>query len=239
MATTLPATYYTVQRIIQSAYWDCGKVQSTVEPSTLQYQVGMQRLNDIVNIEQTQGLKLFTLVDTPVTLIAGQATYALGTVGTPGMKPLRVLEAYYLDTNSIRRPLVCLSWDEYLRLSTPTQQGQLNSYFVDKQQNVLNVSVWLVPDTTAATGTLHLLLQNQCTNAVNLTDNIMFPIEWSMYLRWALADDLASGQPQAIMDRCARKAEGYRMALEGWDVEDASTMMTPDQRVGGRYGRFR
>ena len=236
---TIPAAPNTVQAIIQKAYWDSGLLQETDEPNSTQYATAMQRLNDIVNVEQTQGLKLFTLEDQTVTLVAGQGQYVLGTLGTPGTKPMRVLQAYYVDSTGIRRPLICLSWDEYLRLSQPQQQGPLNSYFVDKQPTVLNVSVWLVPDTTAATGALHLLVQNQITQAIALTDNIMFPIEWTMYLRWALADDLATGQPAAIMQRCAAKAEGYRKVLEDWDVEDASTQFTPDQRAGFGYSRFR
>mgnify|MGYP003350501246 CR=1 FL=1 len=49
-------------------------------------------------------------------------------------KPLRVIEAYYLDSSGIRRPLVVLSWDDYFRLSQVNQVGQINSYFVNKQQ---------------------------------------------------------------------------------------------------------
>ena len=90
---------------------------------------------------------------------------------------------------------------------------------------------WLTPDTAAANGTAHLLTQKRINNAVSLTEDIMFPIEWSMGLRWGLADDLATGQPAAIMQRCEAKAKAYREALEDWDVEDAPTTFTPDQRV--------
>lgn len=235
-----PAALYNCQRIIWLAFKDAGLIQDGDTPSTDQYNDGMLRLNDIVNLWQTQGLKLWTLQDLPITLIAGQAKYSLGTAGTfDGSKPLRVLQAYYLDSNGIRRPLVTMSWDDWIRLSQVTQQGQINSYFVDKQQYQLNVYFWLVPDSVAATGTAHLLVQNQITNGVNLTDNIAFPIEWAMGLRWALADDLATGQPQSIMDRCERKANQYRLALEDWDVEDAPTSFTPDQRALYSANSFR
>ena len=46
-----------------------------------------------------------------------------------------------------------------------------------------------------------------------------------------LADELATGQPQPIMQRCEAKANQYRQALEDWDVEDASTSFAPDQRA--------
>ena len=228
---TSPITYQTAQRIIRMAYKDAGLLQDGDEPSGEQYADGLMRLNDVANLWQTQGLKLWLVQDIPVPLIAGKATYQLNPTGDVQItKPLRVLQAYYLDTNSIRRPLITLSWDEYTRLSQVTQMGQLNSYFVDKQQASLNVSFWLVPDATAATGTAHLVIQNQITQMVSLTDTTAFPLEWSLALRWGLADELATGQPQAIMDRCEKRAKAYREALEDWDVEDASTSFSPDQR---------
>jgi len=228
---TTPASFLTAQRIIRMAYRDAGIIQEGDEPNGEQYADGMMRLNDVANLWQTQGLKLWLMQDIAVTLVANQATYSLKPSGDVNMtKPLRVIEAYYLDSSSIRRPLIPLSWSDWTRLSQVTQTGQLNSYFVNKQQTSLDVSFWLVPDSTAATGTAHLVLQTQITQMVSLTDTTGFPMEWAMALRWGLADDLATGQPQAIMDRCEKRATMYRNALEDWDVEDAPTSFTPDQR---------
>ena len=66
-----------------------------------------------------------------------------------------------------------------------------------------------------------------------------FPIEWRIALRWGLADELATGQPQSIMDRCQQRAISYRTMLEDWDVEDAPTRFTPDSRGQYSMGKFR
>jgi hypothetical protein len=228
---TVHAISNTAERLVTMAYRDAGLTEEGQSPNGDQVGEALVRLNDMINQWQTQGLKLFLLQDIGVTLVAGQARYALMPGGDVNMcKPLRVLQGYYLDTNSIRRPLVVLSWEEYLRLSTPVQQGQVNSYFVDKQYDRLWVSFWLVPDAIAATGTCHLLTQVQVPNVTELDSTVVFPIEWFLALRWGLADELATGQPQSIMDRCEKRANTYRMALEDWDVEDAPTMFTPDQR---------
>ena len=228
---TTPTSLVTTQRVIRMAYKDAGLVQDGDEPNGEQYADGLLRLYDLINYMQTQGLKLWLQTDQAVTLVAGTATYTLGPSGDVVMtKPMRVLQAYWLDSSSNRTPLIPLSRDEYTRLSQTTSQGAVNSYFVDKQQTQLSVSVWNVPDTTAAAGTLHLILQVQATTPVALTDTTGFPQEWALALRWGLADDLATGQPQAILQRCAIKAETYRRALEDWDVEDASTMFAPDSR---------
>jgi hypothetical protein len=154
-------------------------------------------------------------------------------------KPLRVVEAYYADANGIRRPLSPLAWADYVRLSVITQTGQPSSYFIDKQQSVLSVFFWLIPDATAALGTGHVVLQTQVTNFISVTETMNFPIEWRIALRWGLADELATGQPQAIMDRCQSRALAYRTMLEDWDVEDAPTRFTADtQGQGGFTGRF-
>jgi hypothetical protein len=235
-----PATYYTAQRIIRMAYKDAGLIQDGDEPSGEQYADGLMRLNDIANLWQTQGLKLWLNQDLGVPLVAGQGKYTIGPGGSVDMaKPLRVIEAYYLDNTGIRRPLVVLSWDDYFRLSQVNQIGQINSYFVNKQQLTLNLFFWNIPDANAALGTVHLLVQNQITQMVSLTDTTAFPLEWSMGLRWGLADELATGQPQAIMDRCEKRATAYRQALEDWDVEDAPTSFTPDQRALYATSSFR
>ena len=222
------------------AYKDAGLIQDGDEPSGEQYADGLMRLNDIANLWQTQGLKLWLNQDLAVPLVAGQGNYSLGPGGSVDMaKPLRVIESYYLDSSGIRRPLVPLSWDDYFRLSQVNQVGQINSYFVNKQQFKLDLFFWNIPDALAATGTVHLLVQNQITQMVSLTDTTAFPLEWSMGLRWGLADELATGQPQAIMDRCEKRATAYRQALEDWDVEDAPTSFTPDQRALYATSSFR
>jgi len=220
---------------------DAGLLQEGDDPNSEQFADGLNRLNDIINFEQTQGLKLWLQYDLAVPLVAGQGTYTIGPGSDVDMtKPTRVLSnAYYLDSNNIRRPLIHISRDEYLRLSNPAGQGPITNYFVDKQRTELSVTFWLIPDTQAATGSAHLLIQQQMTNMVSLTDSMSLPQEWFMWARWALAADLASGQPQAVIQRCMGYAAGYRDALEDWDVEDAATSFAPDHRSSYSRGSFR
>lgn len=226
--------------IITTAMRHAGKLADGSTPSSEQFQNYLGDLINLTNLWQTQGLKLWLQHDQSVTLISGFAgpyrMYPAGEVGIT--KPLRVQQGYYLDANDVRRPIYPLSWDEWLRLSTTVQEGPISQYFVDKQQLSLNVWFWLVPDDEAATGTAHLLTQYQVTNPVNLTENVNFPAEWGLALAWGLADEISTGQPQTIMDRCQNKAATYRTALEDWDVEDASTSFAPDTMRGYRTGGF-
>lgn len=237
---TMSSSLTTLQRIISDAMQDAGFLQDGDIPNSEQFTKYTRRFWDMVNLWQTQGLKLWANVDTAIPLVAGQATYSLGPAGDVDMtRPLRGLMGYYLDSNSNRVPLISISWNEYLTLSNVTTTGALNSYFVNKQATLLYVTFWNTPDANAATGVAHILLQRQIVNPLQLNETIDFPLEWMMALRWGLADDICTGQPQAIMDRCASKAQAYRIALENWDVEDSDTRFQPDNRSGYSTGGFR
>jgi hypothetical protein len=232
----------TIYGIINDAMHDAGLLGLGDEPNSEQLAVTMRRLCDVINLYQTQGLKLFLLEDKEIPLVAGQATYTISPTGDVVMtKPSRILEAYILLTNGkVRRPIVPLSWDDYFRLSqVEGNNGAINSYFVDKQADSLNVTFWNTPDAEEAVNTAHVLLQVAAPNPINLTASMDFPQEWRIALRWGLADDICTGQPEAIMARCAGKAKIFRDALEDWDVEDAPTFLAMDSRYYQGGGRFK
>lgn len=237
---TSPVAFNTPDRLIKYAYDDAGIVGDGQDPSSEQMAKGMNKMNDLINFLQTQGLKLWLNFDLTIPLVAGQSLYTLGPGGSINMtKPMRVISSYYLDSSGNQRPLMVLSWDDWTRLSNKSQLGALNSYFVDKQQLSLNVSFWLTPDVIAATmGEAHCIIQQQVGQMVGTMDGITFPIEWFSCLRWGLALELASRQPEAIRSTCAQMYQMYQKALEDWDVEDAPTSLQPDMR-GGYVSNFR
>jgi hypothetical protein len=228
--------------IICDAMKDAGKLRAGDEPDSEIIAEYMRRLNKLLNFYQTQGLKLWLIQDLAVALTAYQALYSFGPTGTTVMpKPLRVLDgSYYLDIWGTQRPLVTMAYNDYKMLSQVSSPGALNSYMVDKQIPNLNVYFWNTPDPFAASnGQAHLIIENQITGFVQITDNMQFPIEWSLLLEWGLADQISTGQPASVIGRCAAMEQKYREALEAWDVEDASTSFSPDQRANQWSGSFR
>lgn len=239
---TTPATFNSPHRVIKCAMENTGKLEEGQEPNSEQLANYMPRLNDVFNSLQVRpGLKLWLNNDLAVTLVAGQNLYSLGPTGNVVMtKPLRVIEGYYQDSNGIRRPLIPLARNDWDMLSVVSTQGTVTSYFTDKQQLSLNVYTWLTPDAQQATGQVHIIIQQQVTGLVSLTDSMNFPVEWFMTLQWALADQISTGQPQAIITRCKNQYDYWLEVLEDWDVEDASTTFTPDTRaLNQSLGRFR
>lgn len=228
--------------IITDAMVDAGLLQEGDRPNSEQLATNMRRLNDTINLWQTQGLKLFLQEEVNVPLTVGQTQYVLGPSG-PAVtmpRPPRILQGFIIGSGNIRRPLVNISRDEWERLSQITgNNGQINSFMVDKQATQTNLNLWPAPDTVEATNTATFLMQIQAPNPISLTDQVGFPQEWRIALRWGLADDICTGQPMPIMQRCAERAKAYRDALEDWDVEDAPTFFNVDSRFYQSGGRFR
>jgi hypothetical protein len=239
MATIVTNSAY---GIIDQAWHDAGKLQEGQRPNSQQIADSLLRLNDIINLWQTQGLKLFLQEEVTVPLNVGQTLYVLGPAG-PAVtmpKPSRVLQGYILDTSNIRRPLVPLSRDEWERLSqTIGNNGTINSYMVDKQAYQINLNLWPPPDSTEVLNSAVFLVQIQAAGPVYVTDQTSFPQEWRLALRWALAEDICTGQPQAVIQRCMQNAQNYRKVLEDWDVEDAPTFFGMDSRFYSHAGRFK
>ena len=235
MPTVVP-NLNTSYAVINDAYVNAGLIEEGQTLESEQLASGMRRLNNLVNLLQTDGLRLWLQSDVSITPVAGQNLYTMGTSGNVAMtRPTRVIYAYYRDSTDQDYPLIPLSWNDWITLSEkvpdePALEGAINSYFVDKQAATLNLYLWLTPDSVAATGTVHLVLQQQQPNVVQLTDTVQFPPEWFLALGWLLANEICTGQPQAIMVRCKQFAEEYREKLDNWDVEDAPTEFQIDTR---------
>lgn len=231
-------TAMTANELITQGYRDAHKIARGVTLTSDQLNDGLDRLNDIINFWQTKGMKLHLQTEATLTLTAALQPHTLMTGGTLNVeRPTRVIEATYWDSSSNSRPLVPLSRDEWTRLSNRTTTGTPTQYFAEKLYDRINLYLWPVVDSTAATGTIHLWLQSQATN-VATGENTRFPKEWALALRWALADELAQGMPESVQQRCQARAIAYRHELEDWDVEDAETYFQPDARMQGG-SRFR
>lgn len=233
-------TAMTAGALLTKAYRDAQKLPRGASLSADQLSDGIDIMNDLINLWQTQGLKLFLVEEIVIPLVAGQQMYSLRPSGDVSMaKPLEILQATYWDQYSNSRPLLKISRQEWTVLSNRTVQGTVNQYFYDPQYDRLNIYLWNIPDTTAATGTVHAAIRKQATNVAVSADSPNFPPEWAIALRWGVADELTSGMPEAVQVRCQQRAAAYREALEDWDVETAETYFQPDVRIGAGSQSFR
>jgi len=226
----------TAYGIINDAMHDAGLLQDGTEPNSEQLATGMRRLCDVINTLQLDGLKLFLNAEYTIPIVAGTDTYLIQDATLIPSKHLAVIEGRVQSPDGVVRPLEPIAWEEWNRLSR-TSDGAIVGYFTDKQATTFTVKVWNMPDASEALNDLILVIRKQAPNPFNLETDVSFPPEWRMALRWGLADDISTGQPSTIMDRCLGKFQYYKNLLENWDVEDAPTRFAPDFR-GYQSGSF-
>lgn len=220
-------TTNTSQAIIEKAYSDSMKLPRGGTLTPAQLTDGLERLQDIVNVEATMGLKLFLESEVVVTLVAGQQVYSFRPGGDVNVaRPLRVKDAVYVGQGGQSRPLLVLARTDWAQQTSRSQLGTVNSYFAERLYDRLNLYLWNTPDASAATGTLRVTLHVPAAT-LSLALTTAFPPEWVMFLRWALTADLASGMPVEVIQRAESKAAQFRGILEAFDVEDAPTRLQP------------
>jgi hypothetical protein len=220
-------TTNTSQAIITKAYADAMKVSKGGTLTTAQLDDGLERLQDIVNLEAVRGLKLFLETEVIVTLVAGQSLYSFRPGGSVSMtRPLRAKDVTYVDSSGQARPLMVMSRSDWAAQTARAQLGAVNQYYPERLFGALNLHLWQKPDAAAATGTLRVTLHTAAAT-LSLVSTTAFPPEWVMYLRWALTADLASGMPVEVIQRAEAKAAQFREILENFDVEDAPTRFQP------------
>lgn len=226
MAVSVSNTAY---GIINDAMHDAGYLREGSIPNSDQLASNMRRLCDIINVLQIGGCKLFLLQEISVTLVAGTNSYTVNPTSLYPTKHMRIEQARIQLSDGTYRPINQVSWNEWNSLPQ-NNEGAITGFLEDRQATSLNVKVWNTPDTSEAANTLVLLVRTQAANPYNLESDVSFPQEWRMALRWGLADDISTGQPQAIMDRCTAKFRFYKDALEDFDVEGAQVTFSPDMR---------
>lgn len=229
-----PTYFNTPARIIRGAMENAGLIGDNVEPTSDQYARHSNKLNDLISLWMVKdGLKLWTWVDQPVTLVAGTGTYAAMSGGAIDLaRPYDVEEVYYVPSSGGQRPVGQMSWTDWLAVSQDTQQGSVTRVFIEKLADRLNVHCRQVPDTAAAAGVLHVVFSTQIVNFTGLVDTMSFSTPWFLALQWGLAAEICTGQPQPIVERCEMKAQYYYNILSDSDVENVPTQFEVDSRVG-------
>jgi hypothetical protein len=194
-------------------------------------------LNLMVKQWSTEGIKLWTTVDVPITLLANTTTYTIPSASTD--KSLKLINAWLRNTSVspyIDTPLMLLSKQEYNSLSSKVQPGVPNSVYHNPGINTSTVSVYNTPDTSTATNyLLYLTIRTHIADIASGTDAAItnFPSEWYNILVWNLADELALefGIEGQARNEIQQRASMYKEKMIDWDVEEEATLFTPGTAI--------
>lgn len=235
------STTYSVSRdqIISSALRKLGVLELGATPDSDTVTNSAQALNLMIKQWMTDGIKLWTVVEYTLPLVANKNSYTIGPSGDLVTdKPLKLIQAFLRNTQvtpNIDTPMQIFSKEQYNVLGSKNSTGTPNSVFLDPNTTYSTVYIYLTPDSNVATNyQMHLVVQKPIDDILTSSSVPNFPVEWMQSLVWGLADQLALeyGLPVNHRQEISMRAEKYKSQLEDWDVESSSTFFTPDTRMG-------
>lgn len=237
------AVYNSVDRLVRMAMFDAGLIEEGSDPNPDQQGNYVQRLLDMIQIWQLEGCKLFLMQDVVLPLVLNQSVYTIGP-GSPNInmtKPQRVEGAYWVDAQGTsKRDIFRVERYDWDRMPPAQQNGTVTQFYEDRQISSITIYLWNKPGSYDVAGALHLVIRSAGVGGIaSIADAVTlhFPIEWAMALRWGLAADIATGQPDTIVQRCERMAAYYKGILENFDVEEGGVTFQPD--AGHAPSRFK
>lgn len=236
MATS-NSTNFTVTRddIIKRALRLLGVVAQGETPTTAQVDEAAFALNMLAKAWQADGMPLWAIKQTSITLVNGQREYVMGigqTIDIP--KPLKIYEAFNRSsTSNVDIPMRPLTKQEYNLLGNKNSSGNPIQFYYDPQRVSGTLSVFPVPTSVeAAANTIVITYQRPFEDFDSATDEPDFPQEWFDALSYGLACRLA---PEYGIPPTDRKTLWQEMSLIKQDalnfgLENGSMFFEVDRR---------
>jgi hypothetical protein len=222
----------TATDVISSAY-ELARVKDPIENLTTdQENRGRQSLNKIIKYLQKNGMPLWAIKRDSITLIESSQSYTCGSGGTGlSERPLRILEAFYRDTDNDTQ-IEIISRSDYNTLGDKSSEGIPTQIYYDPQLTQGVLYVYNPADATTAGNTLHLVYHRPFEDMDALSDDFDFPQEWYLALEYNLAVDIAlrNGIRPNRVGQLEAKAKEYLFEVTWWDEENVATQLQPDDR---------
>ncbi len=242
---------YNRDQIIQFAMRKLGILELGATPDASIVSNFSDSLNLLLKSWITKGVKLWTIQELTLPLVANQSSYVIGPTGslptTPSLvadKPMKLMQAWLRNVSVTPQndiPMVVISQHNYNEFGSKFSTGTSNSVYLEvgREQSILHT--YLTPDTNASTMyQMHLLTQRTVYDAGISTSTLDVPAEGLYALGWNLALDgvLDFGVDERRAAMIAAAAQKYLTEWEDFDSEYNSVYFSPDARFQTpAYGR--
>ena len=164
---------------------------------------GLAALNSMMASFSTERLNAYYIVEETLTLVAGTATYTMGSGGDLNTtRPTRVEDSCFIRYLSLDTPLQLLNFEGYAAIVDKTTQSNIPEYlFVDMQNPLARLTFWPVPSSASAVP--HIFSWKQLQQFSSLTTEIALPpgheemIAFNLAVRWA-CPEFGQEVPKAV-----------------------------------------
>jgi len=236
---TSGTTTFSITRddIIKGALRKIGVVAQGEVPTTDQVTEAAFALNTMVKAWEADGMPLWALRTTPITLVAGQTTYTIGNALTCDVvtdKPLKVIQAWNRDpVSNIDIPMRIITKQEYAMLGNKTTSGKPIQIYYEPQLDQGSLSLFPTPTTIDATGSvIYITYQRPFEDFNASTDVPDFPQEWYDAVVYGLAVRLAPEYGLPIDQRrvLSQEALDIKLIAMSFGTEEGSLFFQAENR---------
>lgn len=190
-----------------------------------QWDVARDHLNGVLKLLQTQGPSRWRRALQTVSLVSGTATYTLSP------RPDAVKSVYH--RNAAAQDFLLQEWnyDDYERLPVKTTTGRPTIYALDRQIAQTTLTLWPVPDTSAAAGSLRVSYERVINDVATPDDALDVPQEWLDGVIDVLASRLASSfrLENESVQKVEARAAGSLAELLGYDRDRSIRFVFPTE----------
>ena len=237
--TTSGTTSFSVSRddLIKGALRKIGVVAQGEVASADQISEASVALNMMVKAWEADGMPLWALRTTPITVTANKTSYVIGPSVSSDVvtdKPLKVIQAWNRDpTSKVDIPMRIITKQEYAILGNKATTGKpIQIYYEPK---IDNGTLYLFPTPAAgdvATSTIYITYQRPFEDFNSTTDTPDFPSEWIEAIVYGLAVRLASeyGLPLDQRMLLTKEADKMKESALGFGTEEGSLFLGVERR---------
>lgn len=211
MATSGITTYTrTVQQVVDAAYRKTGIMAKGQTADATELSEGIEALNLVIAELRGEGMNLWKVSETTLTMVATQARYTL----TQPTKLFKLHQAWLQDNaSSSKIPLNIVSVFNYNFFPLGTNGTPVQIVY-EPQNTTGQLILWPAPDASAvANKTLHLMGESEIEIATDAAQTIDFPTEWYNAVIYFTGLALAVENNVPLMDR-SKLLEEAKMHLE-------------------------
>ena len=229
--STSGVSTWSLQRdaVINSALRKLAVLSGGSTPQTYEITNAAEALNAMLKGFQADGMPLWAIKKYTFTTVVGQAQYLIGNgqaLAVPA--PLKVLQAYRNQTNSVNVPMNVYTNYNYNILPLTTSSGVPINLYYQPKSTLGEINLWPMP--SDATTTITLVYQRPFEDMVASTDDFDFPSYWTEALIYGLAYRLSPEYGIPLMDRTdlMKMAEMFHQQALMFGVEEGSLYIQPD-----------
>ena len=224
---------WTVSRdtIIKAALRSIGAIATGETPSADEIAEASEALNFMVKGWQSEGIGIWLIDTSEITLVADQQSYTMGVGGDLAIvRPLEIIEArFYNATSTNETHIFNISWDEYMSYPDKATKGTPTNFHYKPNLALGVFYIWPVWDGTAV-DTIRFSFKTEVEDFDAAANTPDFPKEWYRALKYNLAIELAPEYGKEPTAHQMRLAVESKFNSSAYDREKTSVYFALERR---------